>query len=408
MKNTIYILLAAVLMITFSLFLGWLPQVGKFIPKIAVLLYVVLFVPNLMRNKAFFCLSLFYMYVIIQSVAYGYGFDLITWVANFVDYALPVFLLQAAIKDDNEKTVRTLARFSTIFILTTIIMSIVVISNNPVALREQQGMTVMGDTAAALQYNKQGLASYAFAAMIMCLPAVLVSVFKTTNNKRVRLYSIVGIILSFVFMWMGQVTTTLLICISLAFISIIIKETTSQSIIIGAALFILVIGLFGSSIIDVIAPYTEGTAMSDKFANFSSNLHGQGNETEEGSVEGRMELTVLTLKVFGENPLFGDPQGFIGGHNFFIDRFALYGVVGVIPFFLMLYFLYGCVIRYLPQNKRVIYKLIFLGFIALGLLKNMSGMEYWLFIFCFYPFILKYSSSFDKDYQHILKRALHT
>ena len=209
MKNTIYILLAAVLMITFSLFLGWLPQIGKFIPKIAVFLYVVIFAPNLMRNKAFYCLLLFYLYVIVQSLVYGYGFDLISWFANFVDFALPIFLLQAAIREDNDKIIKILARFSTIYILTTIILSIAVMANNPGALREQQAMIVFGETGASLQYNKQGLASYAFAAMIMCLPAILIAIIKTTKNKRVWLCSVIGIILSLIFIILKIYTSTI-------------------------------------------------------------------------------------------------------------------------------------------------------------------------------------------------------
>lgn len=395
MKQTIYILLAAVVMITFSLFLGWLPLIGKIIPKMAILLYVLLFAPYLMKNRTFYCLLLFYLYIVFQSLVFGYGFDLITWFAVFMDFAVPIFLLHAAKKFDDNKTVKSLALFSYIYIFVTVILSIIVMTNDPTALRQQQAMTVMEEYASALQYNKQGLASYAFAAMIMCMPAVLISVYKTTANARVRFLSIIGIVFCLVFMWMGQVTTTLLICICLAFISIFLKNSSSKGIFIGAALLILVVGLFGGSIIDSVAPYTEGTAMETKFNNFSSKAHSGVDDTEEGSVQGRMALTSLTLKVFSEHPILGDPHGYIGGHNYYIDRFALYGIIGVIPFFLMLYFFYKDAFRFLPPKKHSIYKLIFLGFIVLGILKNISGMEYWLFMFCFYPFILKYSTKFD-------------
>ena len=338
---------------------------------------------------------LFYLYVVIQSIVLGYGLDLITWFANFMDIALPIFLLQAAIKYDNNKTEKSLVRFSLGFIFLTIVLSIIVMAKDPTALRYRQALVVMGEMSDAHQYSIQGLASYGFAAMVMCMPAVLISIYKSTVYKKIRLYSIVGIVLSLVFMWMGQTTTTLLICICLTFISFFVDKNTSKGLFVGAAIFIFVVGFLGAPIIDAISPYTEGTAMETKFTNFSSQLHGGAIETEEGSVEGRASLTALTLKVFIGNPIFGDSHGYIGGHNYFIDRFALYGIIGVIPFFVMLFYLYRSAIRYLPPNKRGIYQLIFLGFIALGLLKNMSGMDYWLFMFCFYPFILKYSTRFD-------------
>ena len=382
-------------MITFPLFLGWFPFIGEIIPKVLILFYVAFFIPKLMQNKAFGYLVLFYLYVIIQSMALGYGLDLITWFANFMEFALPIFLLQAAMMYDNDKTVRTLGGFSLVFIFLTIVLSIIVMAKDPTALRYRQALVVGGNIADAQQYVKRGLASYGFAAMIMCMPAVLISLYKSTTTQKIRIYAVVGIVLSLVFMWMGQTTTTLLICICLTFISVFVNKKTSKGLYVGAAFLILVVGIFGAPIIDAILPYTEGTAMELKFANFSSQLHGEEVETEEGSVEGRATLTALSIKVFSENPIFGDSHGYIGGHNYFIDRFALYGIIGVIPFFIMIYFLHRNAVRYIPPSKHGVYQLIFLGFMALGLLKNMAGMEYWLFMFCFYPFILKYSTRFD-------------
>lgn len=397
MNNKLYILLVAVVMITFPLFLGWVPSIGEFIPKVLVMLYVVFFATNLMHNKAFNWLLLFYLFVIIQSAALGYGFNSKTWFANFMDFALPIFLLQAAKKYDSDESERKLALFSVIFIFITVVLSIIVMINDPEALRYRQALVVGGEMEEARQYTIRGLASYSFAAMIMCMPAVLITIVKTTSNFSIRLFAIIGIVLSLVFMWMGQVTTTLLICICLAFISLFLRGNSSNSIFIGAAVLLIVVLIFGGPIIDAVTPYTEGTAMEEKFTNFSSNIHDGRDESEEGSVQGRMELTALTLKVFSEHPLFGDAQGYIGGHNYFIDRFALYGIIGVIPFFMMLYYLYVSAIGYLPPSKRGIYKLLFIGFIALGLLKNLSGMEYWLFMFCFYPFILKYSKRQERE-----------
>lgn len=392
-NKKIIVLLAAVVMITFPLFVGWIPLFGEFIPKVLVLVYVVIFASYLMSNKAFTCLVVFYLYVILQSMALGYGFDFISWFANFMNYALPVLLLQAAIKYDNEKTVNVLAKFSIVFIFVTVVLSILVMLRDPGAMRYQQGLIIQGELAMANVFRQQGLASYSFAAMIMCMPAVLISIVKSSTIKKIKPLAIIGIVLSLIFMWMGQVTTTLLICICLAFVSFFIKNKSSNGMIVGGLLLIVIVGLFGGGIIDAVRPYTEGTAMEAKFDNFNAMSHGGVDETEEGSVQGRLSLTELTLNVFIQNPLFGDCHGYIGGHNFLIDRFALYGILGAIPFFFMLFYSYKMALDYLPKEKHSIYKLIFAGFIALGLLKNMSGMEYWLFMFCFYPFILKYSSS---------------
>ena len=186
-----------------------------------------------------------------------------------------------------------------------------------------------------------------------------------------------------------------LLCIFLAFVALFVRAKSSSGLFLGTAIFLLVIGLYGGSIVDALMPYTEDSAFESKFSNFSSLLNEGNIETEEGSIQGRTALTALTLKVFLNSPVFGNPQGYIGGHNYFIDRFALYGTVGVIPFFLMLYYCYNMVVNYLPQEKRNIYKLLFIGFIVLGLLKNISGLDYWLFVFCLYPFILKYSNHFN-------------
>ena len=393
MNKKIYVLLVAVVMIAFPLFAGWIPFFGEFIPKVAIMLYVALFAPRLMKNKAFVCLLMFYLYIILQSISYGYGFDFITWFATFMNFALPIFLLQAAITYDNNEIVKGLAFFSFIYIFVVVILSLIVMVNDPTALRQQQAMIVNGEMFQASQYRKQGLASYSFAAMIMCMPAVLISIFKSTSDKKVKTMAAMGAVLCLFFMWMGQVTTTFLICIALTFASLFVGEKSFKGMFVGIAIFIMSFALFGGRIIEAVRPYTADTAMEQKFDMFSTMSQGGEADMDEGS---RIYLAGLTWKVFANNPIIGDPHGYVGGHNYFLDRLAFYGLVGVIPFVLMNLNLYRMVINFLPKKKHFIFKLLLMGFIALGFLKNMSGLEYGLFMFCFYPFILKYSIRFHE------------
>ena len=101
----------------------------------------------------------------------------------------------------------------------------------------------------------------------------------------------------------------------------------------------------------------------------------------------RVGLYQLSIRAFIANPIFGNASAIVGGHNYILDRLGLYGIIGTALHFSFV--IYQCKLSYrvVPERFKVYYLLILLSVFVLALLKNLSGFDYWTFMFLYYPCI---------------------
>ena len=119
-------------------------------------------------------------------------------------------------------------------------------------------------------------------------------------------------------------------------------------------------------------------------------FYGKTTVVEETyDVEGRAGLYKLSWDTFLNNPLMGDANGKNGGHNFFLDHFAQIGIIGMTPFLVFLYRRFKSAFVFLSKEARTVYVICIIGFLLLGFLKGMNGIDYWTYMFVYIPCILK-------------------
>jgi len=105
-----------------------------------------------------------------------------------------------------------------------------------------------------------------------------------------------------------------------------------------------------------------------------------------GPIATRQELHNMSLTAFLNHPLLGTNKGSdIGGHAYFMDRAGLLGLVGFIPLFLFFYYQIKTTYENLSNSIRMYYLIGVVSCIILGFQKNMSGFEYWLYLFFLLP-----------------------
>ena len=104
-----------------------------------------------------------------------------------------------------------------------------------------------------------------------------------------------------------------------------------------------------------------------------------------GQIDTRQKLHNMSLTAFLNYPLLGTNKGSdIGGHVYF-DRVRLLRLVGFIPLFLFFYYQIKITYENLPNSIRMYYLIGVVSCIILGFQKNMSGFEYWLYLFFLLP-----------------------
>ena len=390
MKNFFPIAIITLFVTTFSLFLGWVP-IGALIPQALFVIASLAMCSKAYGSKSMVLLYIYFAYQYFSALFYGQVGELVTWVSLFFSMAIPIVISTALFSQKDNGPYKSFSKYAIIVSFVTILLSIRVLINDGMALRVTSMANSTGDWETLYGYWKQGMADYAMAAMMMFMPVVLVYLFKKTNKRREKNLALLGIVLAIMFMYLGQVTTTFIFCLFVTLLSTVRSKNVTFTYI-GIALLAVFIVTQLSGLLDLAVKYTGDSSMNDRFLSMSGAISGE--ELDDSSDAGiRMTLLNRTLSTFFSNPILGNPTALRGGHNYFLDCLAKYGIIGCLPFFLLLKHQYKIISSRLSKEARQYYMIIFLVFILYGILKNLSGTEYWNYLFIYYPAILVWIDS---------------
>lgn len=393
MKKFTIIALVTLFVTNFTLFLGWIP-IGVLIPQAIFLLLFFVFRPDVFVSKTMIFYYIFFLYEMTIRAVYGVGYDWVVVVARFLVMAVPLLISTALFSSKGIKDCKGVSKYVLIVSFVTLLLSIRVLQIDGNALRLASFANSTGDMAELYKYWQQGMAEYGMAAMMAFMPAVLVYCFKSSQQKKVRFFSIVGIIVVLYFMFLGQVTTTLILCVMVSLISCLNFNNKALTII-GVALMAIFVFTQFSGIMNFAISLSGDSAMGGNFTSIAGVASGE--ELDDATDAGiRVGLLFQTINAFISNPLFGNPAIENGQHNYFLDWLATVGIIGCLPFFMLIWNQFKIVSSYLSNEAKKYYQIILWFFILLGLIKNMSGPEYWDYLFIYYPAILVWIDSTKK------------
>ena len=107
---------------------------------------------------------------------------------------------------------------------------------------------------------------------------------------------------------------------------------------------------------------------------------------QQGNFKGYQDNYNLSLEGFLHSPLFGG-WGELGGHHFWLDNAANFGIIGLVPWLVIMRFLSRKMIKTLPLDLYVVFNIGIILFIVFGILKNIVlGMH--LVMFLIFPALL--------------------
>ena len=376
--------LVCLFLTTFPLAQGWIP-IGDFIPRAIMLLFVAILWPKLLFQNDVFFLFLYFLIVYFAEPSQ----DLIQLVANLMEFVLPLVIAHFVMDNHNLRATKVFASFA--IIITTVIMLMTIIANisYPNIVRQMVAFTAQGDEQNSILYRRMGVCSYSFALIAMCMAPVFLYLARE-KGKKILFYTL--FLLTIYFVFITGVTTCLIIVLYMATVAFLVRKhknftTLVPKFLVTAFLFIF----FGTFIVEFAEPLLRDTTFESHFEGLFSYF-GKGQASDNAyEFDERVDLYKYSLDTFFAHPLFGDAYGKIGGHNYFLDRFARNGIIGMIPFFALLYIRFKKAYYFIPISTKVTFTICIIGFFALGFLKNMSGIDYWTYMFVYVPCVLKYS-----------------
>lgn len=381
----VYVLAVAIPL--FSLLYGWVPVFHKFlyISVIACLL-TLLFAPRYyVTRQAFF--SFFYLMVLIVNIMNGDEFaqdkQLIDGVMLIMSTGVAYYLLEA--NDILAKKWIVILVFSILILQTIISVPIYLASQG--AIRELITMQYKDQNSFDWDYlYRMGIVNYD---MIHALPILVAPIIMWLRIKGLKLgwklFLIISLVCILTLSFVYESTTVQLLSFFALVASYIIHKTNKRKSTKKIVFLMIVMFPFLTSesvqtgMLGVVEKASWGE-ISHKAGTIKQDIM---NNSESSDVATRSELYEMSLMEFLSSPIWGtNDSNNLGGHSVVFDRMGAYGLMGIVPFILVIIMVVKFTSSLLPPFVNKWYYFICVScFVLVLLIKGINALEIWL-VFC--------------------------
>lgn len=246
-------------------------------------------------------------------------------------------------------------------------------------IRDNVRLMESGSSANVLLPSYTVLSCYSFLIPIACYG------FKHTKHFLKLLFA--GLILLVFYMIIkSEITTSFLAAIFVLIFTLVYNKSITQNLLVIFGAISIIIWLlyetgFLLAFVGFLVDLYDGTVAQSKFLDFQAMLMGQG---EGDNIEVREICRKLSFDCFVNNPIIGSPC--VGEHSSLLDRLGSMGLLGFIPFVMMLITNVFMWTKILPDRGTKIFYLIGIGIIAVFLyFKGLFGGQGYLSLFVILP-----------------------
>lgn len=363
----------------------WIPMF--FLIAVSFSLY-----PKFFFNKELFSLLLYLMVLLLFSFM-GHTMGNKSWITAQILYPLACLSIISVFLDNHDIYGLKLVTLIGLFVagITSVLTIIIVInSNNSDVVRD---MVANSDINYVLKYQKRGMASYDMIHSLPFIYSLLVVHLKTKRKFIFKIFSLMLILMTFCMIIKSSFATPLILSVFVIFFSIVISKNQILNFLFGIIIVLCCLIYLNENLVisglKTIQPIFQETRIARKIDDIVLSIK---HESAEGSVA-RLDTTKMSWNAFLESPFWGNmDKEKAGGHSFILDRLAYFGIIGIIPFVVFLSLVFKRHFNFMNKNIRVYYLLSLFVFILLGCLKNLGGVEPFLYLFVFLPGISSFIS----------------
>jgi hypothetical protein len=375
------------------------------------LIVVLIVYPKILISKSLF-LIYFFIVVYLFFIPFYWQERVVGW-ENYVDYKwlrseiqpvlLAILMYLYFIKSGDFKGLAIVTLFTLVFIVITSITSIIAINVYPTAARELAGALAIREEKELIEiYNKMGVGSYGFFNGIAFLfPIFFFFLKKQWSNSIYKILFIGMIILLFLGIIKAKFASALLLSFFFFLSSFFISKYNKHRTLLYAffSLFFLFFSFsFLSNLFYEASSLFEGTVLQERLYDAGQTIEDPVIDYERSSHHtgrrlGRIPILIVS---FLENPFIGG--GVNTGHVFWFDRLSMFGLIGFIPWLLIIKHQIKLNLFLFSEDFKQYYLLSILAFIFLGMIKNMGGNQIFITIFFITPGMYYLKLLFNNDF----------
>lgn len=274
-------------------------------------------------------------------------------------------------------------------IIVTALLTLQILERDSQAVRNMVGYTIKGSNAKIQTYLQQGIASFGLVHAFPFLCPLLVLNIKSAKNYLFRALALAVILVAYFMLLKASFGTPLLLATAAIALAFLLTKNQMLNMVIVICMVVFLFMTMNKNLLVYALEeaqelaFSKTPVISKKIDDIVASI--KFNKSR-GEISGREKVYAKSWSTFFSSPLWGSfDKSDAGGHAYFPDRLAYFGLLGTVPFFLFLYFTLKR--SYMLINSKVrLHFLLSVGvFIMLGLLKNITGVENFLYLFVFIP-----------------------
>lgn len=234
-----------------------------------------------------------------------------------------------------------------------------------------------------------GIPSYTLThAYVFLVPPIIYAFM--LNKGRTKWTYLFVLILLLALILKTYVTTNIILSLVTVVLALFYRENNVKmigaTVILISFFFLLLFTGTLDGMLNGMVGYFTGTGVESKMIEFRSMLLGVEME-DNGVIQDRNELHGMSWDVFKNNILFGGEGN--GGHSYIVDRLAGLGVVGTMPFIIMIICSFIIMYRVLITRKSRFFLFVF-GLMVFMMMynKGLFGEEAWMIMWGVGPMYL--------------------
>jgi hypothetical protein len=369
-------------------------------------LALIIFKPKILMSKQLFY---FYLYAIIYLVMFSTLWNDYEYInksriyEELVDIFAGLTLIKYYISTKDFIGLRIVIRSTILIITVTCITSLIGLFIYPTASREIGGIFQEEEKFELITfYQKIGIAGYSFYTILIFLIPILIGQFKLIKFTEIdKVILLTTIILLYLTIFKARIFANILNALIVGIIALNVKKDLKSSINIAIAILVLLFLIpndFYIFFLKGVHPYFAGTETGSKIIDIINTISINGDQGT--GMENRAARIPELWGSFSIDPIFGG--GIENAHLHWLNKLSLFGLVGVIPYFLILINQVKSNFKIFDTKFRFLYMIAIVSFIFQGSLKSLLGSGVLLCIYFIIPglYFLNYTQPKKKYKDH--------
>lgn len=393
-----------IVLLTFTPAVAYFPFVSRVWLILSIgLLASFIATPNFYQTKRFYIFALYALLIFVNVSSGDEYFNNNSFVGELGYLLLPILMFQYCITGRKGDTFQNWVLLIMLIILTIETISTLVLDiESPGVVRNSFREASFSRNASIgesrktylIQYYRMGMTNYWFPhAVPILIPSTIYGIKISKNNTKINVILWWLVLIEILLLcWLSGSTTALMLAVVFTIIGFLTKEASPKR---NVAMFIIVslvvlpfmlVDNLTLWLLDILGDLVSNNVyFSSKVDIFRESIL-YGDTT--GDLAVREDKYSISINQFLSNIILGT-NGTVGNHSTFLDRLAVLGLVGFIPYVLLFFMQFKYSIKTIPNDCRIFYFESFFAGIIMLLLKDVDNWETFLILFTILPIQLR-------------------